>query len=947
MACFLPLAGALPGSAAPLDAIRARSAPVIDGRLGDPCWQATPVATGFRVMNTDRLAEAQTSVQFAFDDEAVYVGVRCAEPNVAGINTRPLPRDNADVFRTDCVEVMLDPAASRNDYLHLAVNASGSLADRSCTQGGFVGDMSWDSTATAASFIGNDFWSCEFAIPFACLGISPQVGATWRVNVCREKREPTELSSLAEQGAFNIASRFVELAGLTADFSGYRFEIGAARAATVLRDGKIELTLAVPVRNLTGKAGPRLLDAWLASPGGNVASAALGIEPTLDQTQTFELGPYTLDEQGDYACTVRIADAVSKRPLAFRQTRQPVQFVPVAVRLVAPWYRDCIFATQDLPQVIAEVELGLDEAARQGAQLDVGIWTAGAAKPAEAFTAKPALASQRFSFSAGPLPEGKLELRARLTDAAGKELAATTRPLRKLPRKPGEVWLGEDLQWRVDGKPFFLNAGWNYPEDFVEGYNAFTGDRPGEVRLLDATIMNELHYKVKSLEQKRLSEADQELVRQYVLGRREDPKLFGYYISDEPECGSTQAGALEDAYRVIVEEDPYHPVVISNDSMEGLRNYDRCADINGLHPYPPPLRSLAHKDLTPVASFIDGAVAFFAPLPHKQTMAYLHQGFNYGDYGAVNHRIPTYQEYRNQNLLALICGARGTIQFNRMVAHYPELRIGMPYLTRELAVLGSALLAPDAAAKPQASTAKARLLLKEDGGQFWLFACNAEMTPQELTLTVPGMGKGGPLTVVSEGRQVMTQGDQWHDAFGPFECHIYTTAEDPGLPTVASVVAEIAAANAARRKPGNLAFQEFEGDGVVVTASSNYAARYQRPDNGLWHLVDGVADTMDHYKCLTWQDTTENQGPDWLEVRLPQPQTVGRVVVYPFEQSLKDYAVQVFANGQWQDVAKAVDRKADQAEHAFARVTTDRLRLLVTATHGPIAKVTEIELYER
>jgi hypothetical protein len=104
---------------------------------------------------------------------------------------------------------------------------------------------------------------------------------------------------------------------------------------------------------------------------------------------------------------------------------------------------------------------------------------------------------------------------------------------------------------------------------------------------------------------------------------------------------------------------------------------------------------------------------------------------------------------------------------------------------------------------------------------------------------------------------------------------------------------------------------------------------------------------MDHYKCLTWQDTTENQGPDWLEVRLPQPQTVGRVVVYPFEQSLKDYAVQVFANGQWQDVAKAVDRKADQAEHAFARVTTDRLRLLVTATHGPIAKVTEIELYER
>jgi len=379
--------------------------------------------------------------------------------------------------------------------------------------------------------------------------------------------------------------------------------------------------------------------------------------------------------------------------------------------------------------------------------------------------------------------------------------------------------------------------------------------------------------------------------------------------------------------------------------MEGLRNYARCADINGLHPYPPPLRRQPHVDLAPVTRFIEGAVAYFAARPHKQTMAYLHQGFNYGDYGAVNHRIPTYPEFRNQNLLAIICGARGTIQFNRMVAHYPELSIGMPYLTRELAALANILSAPSAPTEPQTDSATARLRLKEHEGQLWLFACNADLAAREIAFDVAAMR--GPLGVVSEGRQIPAPEGRWRDRFGPFECHIYTTAKVPELPAVTAVTAEIAAANAARRKPGNLVYQEFEGDGVVVTASSNQAGKYRRPDNGLWHVVDGVIDRTDHYGCLTWRDTTENQGPDWLEIRLPQPRAIGRAVVFPFEQSLKDYRVQVFANGEWQDVATAMDQKADAATHRFAPVTSDRVRLLVTATHGPVAKVTEVEVYAK
>ncbi|MBT7054118.1 MAG: hypothetical protein HN976_03425, partial [Lentisphaerae bacterium] len=529
--------------AAPLTAIRTRLIPTVDGRLNDPCWASVPPTTGFRVMNTERLAAAQTHAQFVFDGQALYVGIRCAEPNVESIKTRPLPRDNADVFRTDCVEVMLDPTAGRNDYFHLGVNASGTLSDRSCTQGGFVGDMSWDSTARVASFIGADFWSCELAIPFACLAISPQVGSTWRINVCREKRNPTELSSLAEQGAFNIASRFAELTGIDVDFSRYCYAVGAPKAVTRLRDGKLELTLHVPLRDLTGHPGRRLLDGWLLSPSGQVVSVGQTIDFAGKSEQTATLGPLVLEEQGDYASTVRVADPVTKEVLAFRQSRQPIQFIPIAVKLLTPWYRDCIFATQNVTQVIMDIELNLDESARTGSKLLVDIRQAGAAEPLADRTVTPVPETSRVTFPAESLPEGTLEVRARLIDADGQEIALTVKPLRKLPRKSGEIWLGQDLQWYVDGKPFFLNGGWNYAADFVDGYNAFTGERPGEAKLLDTTLMNQ-GKRMKSLEQKRLSPEDAELVRQHIRTKRDHAALFGYYICDEPECHSTQASAL-------------------------------------------------------------------------------------------------------------------------------------------------------------------------------------------------------------------------------------------------------------------------------------------------------------------------------------------------------------------------------------------------------------------
>ena len=930
-----------------VEATRASAAPTIDGVLDDACWQSAVPMTRFLVNNTDTPATHASAVMLTYDNWALYIGVRCEEPDVSSIVTRPLPRDHGDVFRTDCIEIMIDPERSKNEYYHIGVNASGSISDRACTQGGYIGDWTWDAQIDVASAIGEDFWACELAIPFYCLGITDKVGDTWGINVCREKKKPAEESSIAEQGAFNIATRFAELTGIQADLSAYRYEIAPVRTSTRIAEGALDLTLTVPIVNQTGAAEQRLLDGWLIGPDGDVHTAASAISPAAGTQADFDLGPIRLTEQGQYTCYVRVADAITKKPLALRKSSLTIEYVPLTIRLLEPWYRNAIFATQKLEQVVLDVNVSLDAAAGAAGSLHVAITDAAAGQVLAETTIAQVRDSNRVTFPAGPLPESRMRIVATLRDADGKQIAETSHPLRKLPALPGEVWLDRDMQWRVDGQPFFLNGAWYYAEDFCEDYNAFSARDTG-VKWLDTGIMNDLHYKTKSVRTEALSAEDAQYIRDYAAGHRDDQQLFAYYVSDEPEVGNIKAAVLEDVYDIFADEDPYHPVIISNDSMHGLQAYARCGDINGLHPYPVVLRDYEVNDLDEVAAYVEGAVEFFRDSPHKQTVAYLHQGFNYGDYGAVNNRIPTYVEYRNQNLLALICGARGTIQFNRMVAHYPELYIGMPRLTQELAYLGPIMLAPTPDVTPTADCDGVKMLLKHHGGNLYLLACNASMEPRQVAITVPGLAApGGRLRVVPEGREVSPNGETIHDAFGPWDVHVYTTAPAPDLPTVAEVVAEIAAANEARRKPGNLVYQEFEGDGVVVSASSSRAAGSRRPDTGLWHVVDGVIDKTDHYRCLTWQDATDDEFPDWLEIRLPQAHAVGRIVVYPFENSLRDYSVQAFVAGDWQTVGSVQGQEIESITHEFEPVVTDRVRILVTAANGKNSMVTEVEVYER
>src|SRR5262249_40134616 len=109
---FLPVpASARSASPTPASvvAVRATTPVHIDGKLDDEVWRRAPVTSGFRQPAPDegRPARAQTDLQTAFDDDALYVSARLHDREPLRIVRRLSRRD--DQTDSDQFVLFLDP----------------------------------------------------------------------------------------------------------------------------------------------------------------------------------------------------------------------------------------------------------------------------------------------------------------------------------------------------------------------------------------------------------------------------------------------------------------------------------------------------------------------------------------------------------------------------------------------------------------------------------------------------------------------------------------------------------------------------------------------------------------------------------------------------------------------------------------------------------------------
>lgn len=182
-------------------AVRLAQAPVIDGSLDDPTWQAASVTSGFLQIEPEFGVPSpfRTEVLVGFDDAAMYFGFRCYDPDPERISAAVTTRDGP-VFKDDAVAVMLDPFDDNSSGYFFRLNLLGTQTEGRLADNGNSVDDRWDAAWPSAARRTDYGWSAELAIPFAILKYPLGSKQPWGVNFVRTVPRRLEQSAWSGPG---------------------------------------------------------------------------------------------------------------------------------------------------------------------------------------------------------------------------------------------------------------------------------------------------------------------------------------------------------------------------------------------------------------------------------------------------------------------------------------------------------------------------------------------------------------------------------------------------------------------------------------------------------------------------------------------------------------------------------------------------------------------------
>lgn len=166
---------------------------IIDGVLDENIWQNANPGSDF--IQTEPIpgnaSVFQTQVYFLYDDNAIYIGARMADPEPKKILKELSIRDqtgNADNFA-----VFLDPFNSGLHGFLFLVTASGVQLESVVTN--HEEDTNWNAVWESAVSQDSAGWYAEFRIPYSSIRFPSAPIQTWNVQFGREIRRIRESSN--------------------------------------------------------------------------------------------------------------------------------------------------------------------------------------------------------------------------------------------------------------------------------------------------------------------------------------------------------------------------------------------------------------------------------------------------------------------------------------------------------------------------------------------------------------------------------------------------------------------------------------------------------------------------------------------------------------------------------------------------------------------------------
>ena len=222
----------LPDSGRVLTAIRTSEPIKIDGKLTEQVWQRRGESQLIqRQPDEGAPASEKTEVWIAYDENALYVGVKLYDNHPDSIVGRLARRDEA--AESDDLTIGIDAAHDRRSGLYFAVNSAGAIGDGTLSNDVDT-DGSWDGIWQVGVSTERWGWCAEFRIPFSQLRFAERDRYTWGFEVQRRiqrKNEESFLSFYPRTDRVRV-SRFPALIGIEGIKPPARIELLPYAAAT-------------------------------------------------------------------------------------------------------------------------------------------------------------------------------------------------------------------------------------------------------------------------------------------------------------------------------------------------------------------------------------------------------------------------------------------------------------------------------------------------------------------------------------------------------------------------------------------------------------------------------------------------------------------------------------------------------------------------------------------
>ena len=171
----------------------------LDGKFYDKLWKDA-VWLWFQhgslsEVETGRAPYMGTSFTVGWADNALYLGITCAERDPKGMKIGTAKNDDMALYDGDFVELLLETQV--HSYYRIAIAPNGVMLDADMKTG--APETVWSSKVEASTYIGDGFWSVEMRIPMdydvakavdplnGVVGYKPTDLYPFSVNLCRQR----------------------------------------------------------------------------------------------------------------------------------------------------------------------------------------------------------------------------------------------------------------------------------------------------------------------------------------------------------------------------------------------------------------------------------------------------------------------------------------------------------------------------------------------------------------------------------------------------------------------------------------------------------------------------------------------------------------------------------------------------------------------------------------